>query len=187
MPDNTSSMNPPSSEIAVFGTGCFWCSEAVFTELKGVLEIQPGYMGGDPARASYKAVCEGNTGHAEVSRITFDPQVISFDQLLEVFWKTHDPTSLNRQGGDVGTQYRSAIFFTDEEQKTKALAQRARLDKSGAWEQPIVTEVVPVEEFFPAENNHHDYFANNPEQGYCRMVIQPKMEKFRKAFKDQLK
>ncbi len=180
-------MNSSGSSIAVFGTGCFWCSEAVFTELKGVLEIKPGYMGGDPARATYKAVCEGDTGHAEVSRITFDPNVISFGELLEVFWKTHDPTSLNRQGGDVGTQYRSVIFFANAEQKAITLEQKERLDKSGAWDRPIVTEVVPLEEFFPAENYHHDYFANNPDQGYCRMVIQPKMEKFRKAFKDKLK
>ena len=180
-------MNSSGNTIAVFGTGCFWCSEAVFTELKGVLKVEPGYMGGDPARATYKAVCEGNTGHAEVSRITFDPHVISFGELLEVFWKTHDPTSLNRQGGDVGTQYRSVIFFADEEQKATTLEQKERLDKSGAWNRPIVTEVVPMEAFFPAENYHHDYFANNPDQGYCRMVIQPKMEKFRKAFKDKLK
>ncbi len=187
MTNSVPPVNSDRSSIAVFGTGCFWCSEAVFTELKGVLEVKPGYMGGDPTRANYKDVCEGDTGHAEVSRLVFDPQVITYDQLLEVFWKTHDPTSLNRQGGDVGTQYRSAIFFTDDDQKTKALDQRERLNKSGAWERPIVTEIVPMEEFYPAENYHHDYFANNPEQGYCRMVIQPKMEQFRKAFKDQLK
>jgi peptide-methionine (S)-S-oxide reductase len=185
MPQPVTSVNSAAS--AVFGTGCFWCSEAVFSELKGVLKVEPGYMGGDPARANYKDVCAGDTGHAEVSRITFDPREISYDELLEVFWQTHDPTSLNRQGGDVGTQYRSIIFFANPEQQAKALAQRDRLDQSGAWERPIVTEVTPMVDFHPAENFHNDYFANNPEQGYCRTVIRPKMEKFRNAFKQKLK
>lgn len=172
---------------AVLGTGCFWCSEAVFTELKGVLRVVPGYMGGSTADPTYEEVCSGSTGHAEVSRIEFDPRVIAFDDLLHVFWKTHDPTSLNRQGGDVGTQYRSVIFFTDAAQRAIAEEQRKQLDQSGAWDRPIVTEIVPVAAFHPAENYHHDYFANNPDQGYCRMVIRPKMEKFRAAFKDRLK
>lgn len=176
-----------SPATAVFGTGCFWCSEAVFTELKGVLKVTPGYMGGSVINPTYKDVCSGNTGHAEVSRIDFDPRVISFDDLLHVFWKTHDPTSLNQQGGDVGTQYRSTIFFTDADQRAKAEEQRKQLDQSGAWDRPIVTEILPTTEFYPAENYHHDYFANNPDLGYCQMVIRPKMEKFRAAFKDKLK
>ncbi|MBK6894196.1 MAG: peptide-methionine (S)-S-oxide reductase MsrA [Flavobacteriales bacterium] len=177
--------NPTAT--AVFGTGCFWCSEAVFTALKGVQKVTPGYMGGSKLDPTYKEVCSGSTGHAEVSRIVFDPAVITFDELLHVFWKTHDPTSLNRQGGDVGTQYRSVIFCTDADQQAKAEEQRKHLDQSGAWDRPIVTEIVPVSYFYAAENYHHDYFANNPDQGYCQMVIRPKLEKFRSAFKDKLK
>ena len=172
---------------AVFGTGCFWCSEAVFAELRGVARVQPGYMGGDPDRATYREVCTGTTGHAEVSKVTFDPQVLSFGELLRVFWATHDPTSLNRQGEDIGTQYRSVIFYADEEQRVEAERQRAALEASGAWEKPIVTQVVPMQEFHPAEDYHGNYFALNPDQGYCRLVIRPKMEKFRKAFEGMLK
>jgi len=184
---SSSSPNTPFGSTAVLGTGCFWCSEAVFAELKGVLDVQPGYMGGDPARATYKDVCAGDSGHVEVSRVQFDPRIISFAELLEVFWSVHDPTSRDRQGGDVGPQYRSVIFFADPEQQRIAQEQREHLDSSGAWEKPIVTEIVPVTTFHPAEDEHHDYFANNPEQGYCRMVIRPKMEHFRKAFKHRLK
>lgn len=173
--------------MAVFGTGCFWCSEAVFSELDGVVLVEPGYMGGDPGRATYREVCMGDTGHAEVSRITFNPARIAFDELLKVFWATHDPTSLNRQGGDVGPQYRSVIFCMDQAQQAEAERQRTALDRSGAWERPIVTDIVAAGQFHPAEDYHKDYFANNPEQGYCRMVIRPKMEKFRKAFGDSLK
>lgn len=187
MSDHSSSPHAPVASTAVLGTGCFWCSEAVFAELKGVLDVQPGYMGGDPERATYEQVCSGDTGHVEVARVHFDPRVISFAELLEVFWSVHDPTSRDRQGGDVGPQYRSVIFFADEEQQRIAQEQRARLDASGAWEKPIVTAIVPMATFHPAEEHHHAYFANNPEQGYCRMVIRPKLEHFRKAFKPQLK
>lgn len=182
-----SASTPATPSIAVLGTGCFWCSEAVFAELKGVLEVMPGYMGGDPGRANYRDVCTGTTGHAEVARITFDPAVVSFGQLLEVFWRVHDPTTRDRQGGDVGPQYRSVIFFANPEQEAVAKEQRAQLDRSGAWERPLVTEVAPMSAFFPAEKDHHAYFANNPEQGYCRLVIQPKLAHFRQAFKHRLK
>lgn len=178
---------PGKTAVAVFGTGCFWCSEAVFSELKGVLRVEPGYMGGDPARATYKEVCTGTTGHAEVSCITFNPAEIGFDRLLKVFWATHDPTSLNRQGGDVGPQYRSVIFYADDAQREEVERQKEALDRSGAWPRPIVTQVVPMGTFHPAEDYHKEYFANNPEQGYCAMVIRPKMDKFRKAFEDMLK
>lgn len=179
--------SPGTTEVAVFGTGCFWCSEAVFSELKGVVDVLPGYMGGHVQGPSYQQVCTGTTGHAEVSRITFLPAVISFGELLEVFWQTHDPTSLNRQGGDVGTQYRSVIFCTDAGQQAVAVGQREQLDRSGAWSRPIVTEIVPVTAFYPAEDYHRHYFSANPDQGYCQMVIRPKMEKFRKAFAKKLK
>lgn len=180
-------MNTEENEVAVLGTGCFWCSEAVFSELKGVKTVEPGFMGGDPLRTSYKEVCMADTGHAEVSRITFDPLEISFGALLRVFWATHDPTSLNRQGGDVGPQYRSVIFYATEAQKEEAVRQKIVLDQSGAWPKPIVTEIAPMDTFHPAEEYHKEYFANNPEQGYCQMVIRPKMDKFRKAFADMLK
>jgi peptide-methionine (S)-S-oxide reductase len=174
-------------EVAVFGSGCFWCSEAVFSALKGVSEVSPGYMGGHSDRPTYKEVCTGTTGHAEVSRITFDPTVISYGELLEVFWQTHDPTTLNRQGNDVGTQYRSVIFCTNGKQMEEATRQKAVLDGSGAWDRPLVTEVLPAGTFHPAEDYHRAYFALHPEQGYCQMVIRPKMEKFRKAFGQKLK
>lgn len=178
---------PVHTAIAVFGTGCFWCSEAVFSALAGVLQVEPGYMGGNPERASYKEVCTGTTGHAEVSRIAFDPQMLPYADLLKVFWATHDPTSPNRQGGDVGPQYRSVIFFADAAQRGEAERQRQSLDASGAWERPIVTQVVPMGPFHPAEDYHRDYFALHPEEGYCRMVIRPKMDKFREAFEAWLK
>jgi peptide-methionine (S)-S-oxide reductase len=174
-------------KTAVFGTGCFWCSEAIFKELKGVVSVMPGYTGGTVADPTYRQVCSGTTGHAEVSQVVYDPELIGYDELLEVFWKVHDPTSLNRQGGDVGTQYRSSIFYSDDEQRTTAESQKAALNASGAWERPIVTEIAPLGEFYPAENYHHDYFANNPDQGYCQMVVRPKLEKFRKVFARKLK
>lgn len=175
------------TEVAVFGTGCFWCSEAVFSQLKGVLEVVPGYMGGHTEKPTYKEVCSGTTGHAEVSRITFQPAVLGYDELLEVFWKTHDPTTLNRQGNDVGTQYRSVIFGTSERQMAVARHQKAALDASGAWEAPIVTEILPAATFHPAEDYHREYFALHPDEGYCQFVIRPKMEKFKKAFREKLK
>lgn len=178
---------PAHADTAVFGAGCFWCVEAVFTELKGVLEVMPGYTGGHVDKPDYKLVCTGTTGHAEVARVIYDPNVITYDELLEVFWQTHDPTTLNRQGHDVGTQYRSAIFYTNEEQRAKAEAYKAELDRSGAFDRPIVTEIVPLKVFHAAESYHKDYYANNPEQGYCQMVVRPKVEKFRKVFADKLK
>jgi peptide-methionine (S)-S-oxide reductase len=178
---------PATADTAVLGAGCFWCVEAVFTELRGVLSVMPGYAGGHMKDPDYKSVCSGNTGHAEVAQVVYDPAVITFDELLEVFWQTHDPTTLNRQGNDVGTQYRSAIFYTSEEQRTKAEGYKAELDKSQAFDRPIVTEIVPLDRFWPAENYHRDYYANNPGEGYCTMVIRPKVEKFRKVFKEKLK
>lgn len=179
--------NKIQMDTITFGAGCFWCVEAVFKELKGVQSVAPGYSGGTVKNPSYKEVCTGTTGHAEVAQVVYDPNVITFDELLEVFFKTHDPTTLNRQGADEGTQYRSVIFYHTEEQRRKAEYYKEELNKSGAWDNPIVTEIVPFEAFYPAENYHRDYFENNPEQQYCRYVIQPKVEKFKKVFKDKLK
>ncbi len=185
--EDSSAKTKNTTKTAVFGTGCFWCSEAIFKELKGVASVLPGYTGGALAHPTYNQVCSGNTGHAEVSQVVYDPEQISYDELLEVFWKVHDPSSLNRQGGDVGTQYRSAIYYTDDTQRATAEKQKAALNASGAWDRPIVTEITPLGEFYPAENYHNDYFANNPDQGYCQMVVRPKLEKFRKVFAEKLK
>lgn len=174
-------------EIATFGNGCFWCTEAIFQDLKGVSKVESGYMGGHTENPTYKEVCEGDTGHAEVLQITYDPGVITYDELLEVFWKTHDPTTLNRQGNDVGTQYRSAVFFHNEEQQTLATSYKTALGESGAWSDPIVTEITPAATFYPAEDYHQDYFNLNGSQPYCNFVIRPKVEKFRKVFADKLK
>lgn len=178
---------PAHTDTAVFGAGCFWCVEAVFSELDGVLEVTSGYAGGHVKNPSYKEVCAGTTGHAEVARIVFDPARIGFEDLLEVFWLTHDPTTLNRQGADIGTQYRSAVFATGPEQRLLAEAYKARLDKSGAFPSPIVTEIAELTTFYPAEDYHQDYYALNGDQGYCQLVIRPKMDKFRKAFAGKLK
>lgn len=183
-------MNPPYSETlasATFGSGCFWCSEAIFSRLEGVKGVSPGYSGGEKANPTYNEVTTGQTGHAEVIRIEFDPGLVSYMQLLEVFFKTHDPTTLNRQGADIGTQYRSVIFYHDDEQKELALKVSERLGEAGIWDDPIVTEVSPLETFYRAEDDHHDYFANNPNQGYCQFVIMPKVKKFEKLFGDLLK
>jgi len=180
-------MDTTGLQKATFGSGCFWCTEAIFENLNGVHSVVSGYAGGNVVNPSYDEVCSGKTGHAEVTQITYDPKVISFDELLEVFWKTHDPTTLNRQGNDVGTQYRSAIFYHDEEQKNLAEKYKKELDKSGAWDKPIVTEISPITNYFAAEEYHQDYYDNNPNQGYCAFVIAPKLEKFRKVFKDELK
>jgi peptide-methionine (S)-S-oxide reductase len=174
-------------QIATFGSGCFWCTEAVFERLNGVRSVVSGYAGGTVKNPSYEQVCTGKTGHAEVTQITYDPKVITYDELLEVFWKTHDPTTLNRQGNDVGTQYRSVIFYHNEEQKRLAEKYKEELNKSGAWDKPIVTEITPFTNFYPAEGYHQDYYENNPHQGYCAFVIAPKVEKFEKVFKDKLK
>ncbi len=174
-------------EKATFGSGCFWCSEAVFERVKGVTDVVSGYAGGDADNPTYDEVCSGSTGHAEVIQITYDPNVISYDELLKIFWETHDPTTLNRQGNDVGTQYRSIILYHNEEQKQLAEKYKEELDKSGAWDNPIVTEIKPLDKFYPAEDYHQDYYEKNPTQGYCAYVIAPKLEKFEKVFKDKLK
>jgi peptide-methionine (S)-S-oxide reductase len=175
------------TETATFGGGCFWCTEAIFRSLKGVGTVESGYSGGKTKNPTYQEVCTGETGHAEVIQITFDPKVIGFRELLEVFWETHDPTTLNRQGADVGTQYRSAIFYHSPEQKEIAEKYKAELNKEKIFNGPIVTEITPFDKFYKAENYHQDYFENNRTQGYCQMVIVPKIEKFRKIFKDKLK
>lgn len=190
MQDTTVKPNPtlPSTEIATLANGCFWCTEAVFTSLDGVIQVTSGYTSGKVKNPTYKEVCSGETGHAECLQIVFDPSKISFDELLEVFWETHDPTTLNRQGNDVGTQYRSGIFYHNEEQREKALKYKEALGKSGAFDRPIVTEVTPFEIFYPAENYHQQYYELNGESNpYCQLVIRPKVEKFRKVFKDKLK
>lgn len=173
--------------LATLGGGCFWCLEAVYEQLKGVKQVVSGYAGGFVVNPSYKAVCTGTTGHAEVVQITYDPAVISFDDLLNVFFTIHDPTTLNRQGADVGTQYRSVIFTHNEAQREAALAAIKTVDAQGLWSNPIVTEVKPLEVFFPAEDYHQGYFRNNPYQGYCRAVIAPKVSKFRAKYLEQLK
>jgi methionine-S-sulfoxide reductase len=172
---------------ATFGSGCFWCTEAVFQQLKGVQSVASGYSGGQVANPTYQAVCSGSTGHAEVIHITFDPQVISYPELLEAFFQSHDPTTLNRQGNDVGTQYRSAIFYHSEEQRQQADAYKKQLDASGVFRSPIVTEITPFEVFYPAEDYHQNYFAENGRQPYCAFIIRPKVEKFRKEFADKLR
>ncbi len=185
--DEKDTLSSNGLESATLGAGCFWCIEAVYLELKGVKSVVSGYAGGHVDKPTYEEICRGTTGHAEVARIVFDPKVISFDELLEVFWQIHDPTTLNRQGNDVGTQYRSEIFYHNEEQKNSAEKYKMQLDTSGAWDKPIVTEISPLTNFFPAENYHQNYYNNNPNQGYCRFVIAPKMDKFRKVFKEKLK
>ncbi len=174
-------------DTITFGAGCFWCVEAIFSDLKGVEKVVSGYSGGTVKNPSYKEVCAGTTGHAEVCQITYNPSEISFKELLEVFWQTHDPTTLNRQGGDVGTQYRSAIFYHNEEQKKIAEEFKAVLNQEKVFENPIVTEITAYSNFYPAEDYHQDYFDLNAEQPYCSAVIRPKVEKFRKVFKDKLK
>ena len=174
-------------EKATFGAGCFWCVEAIFQELKGVIKVIPGYSGGHVKNPSYREVCTGTTGHAEVCEIIFDTEVISFDELLEVFWLIHDPTSLNRQGNDVGTQYRSVIFYRNEKQKEIALEYKHMLSESGDYKKPIVTEITLFSDFYKAEDYHQDYYELNKNAPYCVYVISPKIEKFRKVFKDKLK
>lgn len=173
--------------VATFGSGCFWCTEAVFELVKGVVKVESGYSGGTVPNPTYEAVCTGLTGHAEVVQIYYDPTIISYIQLLEIFWKTHDPTTLNRQGADVGTQYRSVIFYHNEEQKKLAEEYKKKLDEAKIWNDPIVTEISPFKKFYRAEDYHQNYYVNNPYQGYCSFVITPKIEKFKKVFKDKLK
>lgn len=174
-------------EVATLGAGCFWCVEAVFQQLNGVQKVESGYCGGQIKNPSYKEVCSGNTGHAEVVQVIFDPKVITFAEILEVFFETHDPTTLNRQGGDVGTQYRSSIFYHSPEQKETAEIAIQAANESGNWSDPIVTEIVPIAPFYKAEDYHQDYFNLNGENPYCAMVIVPKVDKFKKKFKEKLK
>ncbi len=176
-----------SREVATFGGGCFWCTEAVFEQLRGVDKVASGYCGGARPDPTYEQVCTGVTGHAEVIQITFDPAVITFGDLLDVFFATHDPTTLNRQGADVGTQYRSAVFFHSPEQKSAAEAKIAELNAAGVWGKPVVTQVVPFEKFYPGEEYHQGYYRANPTQGYCQAVIPPKVAKLRKSFTRLLK
>ncbi len=171
---------PAPAEVATFGAGCFWCVEAVFEEVDGVTSVESGYCGGTIPDPSYEQICTGATGHVEVCRIHYDPAKVSFVELLDVFWKTHDPTTLNRQGADVGTQYRSVVFYHDDRQKTEAENRKRELNESGTFSAPIVTAIEPAPEFYMAEDYHQDYFRNNPEKAYCRMVIQPKLDKFKK-------
>lgn len=173
--------------LATLGGGCFWCLEAVFEQMRGVERVESGYAGGANPNPTYREVCGGDTGHAEVVQITFDPAVVSFAELLDVFFATHDPTALNRQGADVGTQYRSVVFFHSPEQEKTARAKIAELDAARIWDKPIVTEVSPLPTFFKAEDYHQEYFRSNPYQGYCMAVVAPKVLKFRKQFSDRLK
>jgi peptide-methionine (S)-S-oxide reductase len=174
-------------EVATLAGGCFWCLEAVFDGLQGVEDVVSGYAGGHVQDPDYRLVCTGTTGHAEVVQVTFDPDEISFREILDVFFSIHDPTTLNRQGADVGTQYRSAIFYHDEKQKEISEQVIRELDKSGTWRNPIVTEVSPLTDFYPAEDYHQEYFANNSRQPYCQMVVAPKVAKFRKQYSDRVK
>ncbi|PQO43698.1 peptide-methionine (S)-S-oxide reductase MsrA [Blastopirellula marina] len=172
---------------ATFGGGCFWCTEAIFQRLTGVTHVEPGYSGGTTDRPSYEAVCQGTTGHAEVIRIEYDPAAIDYGSLLEIFFQTHDPTTLNRQGADVGTQYRSVIFYHDDAQKAEAESFVRQLGESDAFSSPIVTEISPLINYFPAEDYHRNYFASHPTQSYCAAVIAPKVNKFRQKFAAKLK
>lgn len=178
---------PPGMARATFGSGCFWCTEAMFQDLKGVHKVVSGYTGGSGACPSYRQVCGGDTGHAEAIQVTYDPAVISYEELLEVFWKTHDPTTKDRQGNDVGTQYRSVIFYHSEEQRKLAEHWKKELDESGVFARAIVTEIAPCTEFYRAETYHQNYYADNPGQGYCQAVIRPKVDKLHKLFADKLK
>ena len=177
----------PEVKLATFGGGCFWCTEAIFQRLDGVEKVLPGYSGGHVDNPTYEQVCAGTTGHAESIQITYNPAKVSFGDLLEVFWRTHDPTTKNRQGSDVGPQYRSAIFYHDEEQKKQAETYKSELEAERIWNRPIVTEITPFTRFWPAEDYHRNYYNNNLSKGYCAVVITPKIEKFKKIFKDRLK
>lgn len=174
-------------DTATFGAGCFWCVEAIFQQIKGVKSVKSGYTGGHVKNPSYKEVCNGTTGHAEVAQIVFNPDSVSFTKLLEVFFQTHNPTTLNKQGADVGTQYRSAIFYHSQEQKETAEKVIEKLTSEKIFDKPIVTEISEIGDFYPAEDYHQNYYNNNSEQGYCRIVITPKLEKFKKVFSDLVK
>ncbi|MGZ4116909.1 MAG: peptide-methionine (S)-S-oxide reductase MsrA [Bacteroidia bacterium] len=186
IPETTIKSNS-KMDTATFGAGCFWCVEAQFQLLDGVISVTSGFSGGTVKNPSYREVCTGTTGHAEVCQIVYDPAKISYDELLAAFWQTHDPTQLNRQGNDMGTQYRSVIFYHNEKQKELAEKYKKELNASGAWDKPIVTEISPAGPFYKAEDYHQNYYNGNGEQPYCQYVIQPKVEKFKKVFKDKLK
>ena len=181
------STDPKTYELATLAGGCFWCLEAVYVELRGVEKVVAGYAGGHVKNPTYREVCNGTPGHAEVVQVTFDPAVVSFRDILRIFFTIHDPTTLNRQGNDVGTQYRSAIFYHDETQKQVAVEVIDELTLQGVWPNPIVTEVAPLDHFYAAEAYHQDYFANNPMQPYCQVIVAPKVAKFRKQYFQQLK
>jgi peptide-methionine (S)-S-oxide reductase len=180
-------MDPPRTEVATLAGGCFWCLEAVYEELKGVERVESGYSGGTVSDPTYRQVCTGTTGHAEVVQVTFDPEVVSFKEILEVFFTIHDPTTLNRQGADVGPQYRSAIFYHDEEQRRVAEGVISELEAERVWDNPIVTEVTPFDTFYVAEDYHQGYYRNNEYQPYCQVVIAPKVAKFRSKYLARLK
>ncbi len=175
------------TETTTFGAGCFWCVEAVFQQVEGVHNVTSGYTGGTTINPNYRDVCTGTTGHAEVVQIEFDPNAIAFNELLEIFWNTHNPTTLNKQGNDVGTQYRSAVFYHSEAQREVAETSKKEMENSGTWDDPIVTEITEIDVFYPAEDYHHNYFELNPGQSYCQFVIHPKIKKFTKDFKHKLK
>ena len=183
----TTTTHSDNLDTATFGTGCFWCTEADFQQLKGVEKVTSGYSGGSVPHPTYEQVCSKTTGHAECLNVVYDTTVITFDELLEVFWQVHNPTTLNRQGADEGPQYRSVIFYHNDAQKARAEKYKTELDKSGAWDDPIVTIVEKFDVFYPAEEYHQNYYNNNSSQGYCQFVIRPKLEKFEKVFKDKLK
>jgi peptide-methionine (S)-S-oxide reductase len=185
--ESKKSMTTAGLQRATFGSGCFWCTEAVFQRLEGVVAVESGYSGGKAPNPTYEQVCTGTTGHAEVTQITYDPSKITFDELLEVFWKTHDPTTLNRQGNDTGTQYRSVIFYHDEKQKALAEKYKKELNASGAWKSPIITEISPFTAFYKAEPYHQNYYNDNKNKPYCMFVIGPKLDKFEKVFKNKMK
>jgi peptide-methionine (S)-S-oxide reductase len=180
---DTMNTNTTSLAKATFGGGCFWCMEAVYKVMDGVQSVVSGYAGGHTKNPTYKEVCTGETGHAEVTQITYDPAKVSYEKLLEIFWAAHDPTTLNKQGNDVGTQYRSVIFYSDEAQREAAVKSKAALATSGAFKTPIVTEIKPLTNFYPAEDYHQDYYKKNPNQPYCYFVIRPKLEKLEQKLK----
>ena len=184
---NQSSLSHGATAVITLGGGCFWCLEPIFDELIGVKSVESGYTGGTVVNPTYRQICSGNTGHAEVVQVTFDPNVVSLQEILQIFFTFHDPTTLNRQGADVGTQYRSAIFYHDEEQRQIAEQVMAEINAAHIWPGRIVTEVTPLAKFYPAEGYHQEYYQNNPSQGYCRMVIAPKVTKFRKQYVEKLK
>lgn len=180
-------MSDSKVELATFGAGCFWCTEAVFQNVKGVSKVVSGYAGGKVKNPSYREICTGLTGHAEVAQISFDPSKVSFEELLEVFWNTHDPTTLNRQGADEGTQYRSVVFYHNDNQRQAATDYKKQLEGSKVFMNPIVTEISPLPDYYTAENYHQNYFELNPNQSYCQYVVRPKVEKFKKQFQSKLK